>query len=465
MPNKNMEQRLVELRRRAQRQLGIEASESLESVSEEALHLLEELHIHQIELEIQNEDLRRTQQQLEASHEAYRALYEFAPTGYFTLTEEGLILQANPVAANQLGMTEPALLHQPLAHYVARESQEIFFKHRRWALKSKSRQACELELVRADGTPFYVHMESLPILEETGEYSLRTAIIDITERKHAEQENEQLLEVLQQKNQQVRALSRRLVEVQEVEQQRIAQELHDRVGQGLTAIGFHLEYLKGQVEKLLPEAQALHGHLGTTLELVAETTDRVRNLMTELRPPMLDEYGLLTTFEWYGEEFAKWSGVLVQVYGKEPAPRLPSQVENVLFRILQEVLTNVAKHAKASEVVVLLQPQAEFIRLIITDNGIGLEAARQDRAERQKSWGLQIMSERAEMIGGLCRIESQPGQGTRVTVEVPAGLEGEEREEKRREEKRREEKRRDYTQSNHKVGRSSRKGAKSQRND
>ena len=79
MPNKNMEQRLIELRQRAQRQMGIEASESLEFVSAEALYLLEELHIHQVELEIQNEDLRRIQQQLEATHEAYRALYEFAP--------------------------------------------------------------------------------------------------------------------------------------------------------------------------------------------------------------------------------------------------------------------------------------------------------------------------------------------------------------------------------------------------
>jgi two-component system sensor histidine kinase UhpB len=179
------------------------------------------------------------------------------------------------------------------------------------------------------------------------------------------------------------------------------------------------------VEQLLPEAQALHGHLGTTLELVSETTDRVRNVLTELRPPMLDEYGLLATLEWYGEEFAKWSGLSVQVYGQEPTPRLAPLTENTLLRILQEALTNVAKHAQASEVVVSLEPQADITRLIITDNGIGLEVTQQGQAEPQKSWGLQIMAERAEMVGGLCRIESQPGQGARVMVEIPAGLEEE----------------------------------------
>ncbi len=233
----------------------------------------------------------------------------------------------------------------------------------------------------------------------------------VTDQVAAALENARLYQQVQEQREQLRALSAHLAEVQESERQRLARELHDQVGQNLTALGLNLNL----VRSLLPSAEeAVQGRLADSLSLVEQTTERIRNVMAELRPPVLDDYGLMAALRWYGEQFAFRSGIQVTVAGEEPNPRLPLAVEGALFRIAQEALNNVAKHARAGRVTVSLETTAEAVRMQVRDNGIGFA-----RRGRPGGWGLLSMQERAEAVGGTCRVESLPHRGTTVTVEVP----------------------------------------------
>jgi signal transduction histidine kinase len=207
-----------------------------------------------------------------------------------------------------------------------------------------------------------------------------------------------------------------LAEVEEMQRQHLARELHDEVGQGLTALGLTLSIIKTQMPRNL--ASPLLTRLTDAVALVEKTGETIRNVMAELRPPVLDDYGLLSALRWYGAEFSRRTGIDVKVQGEEAAPRLGRPVELALFRIAQEALNNVAKHAGASEVVLREEAGPDTVRLVIIDNGLGFDQTRVGQPEGRYRWGLMNMKERAGAAGGSCRIESQSGHGTRVVVEV-----------------------------------------------
>jgi signal transduction histidine kinase len=223
-------------------------------------------------------------------------------------------------------------------------------------------------------------------------------------------------ERLQEYAERLRTLARRLVEVQESERREIARELHDGVGQSLTALGINLNLLRGH---LPAEARAgAEARLADSLQLVEQTVGSIRALMAELRPPVLDDYGLLAALRWYGEQVTGRAGLPVEVRGQEKAPRLPSATETVLFRIAQEALTNVVKHAQATRATVTVEETADRVRLTIADDGVGFDPAALPPLREPRGWGLLTMQERAEAVGGRFRVEAAPGQGTRVVVEV-----------------------------------------------
>jgi PAS domain S-box-containing protein len=249
--------------------------------------------------------------------------------------------------------------------------------------------------------------------------------IDITERVRVEEELRQYAERL-------RALAARLAGVAEAERQRLARELHDQVGQNLTALGINLNIVRAQ----MPEqaANSLHSRLDDSLSLVGQTAAQIRDVMANLRPPMLDDYGVVAALHWYGEQFARRTDIAIAMEGEEPVPRLATHVENALFRIAQEALTNVAKHAQATHVTVTVEVDSGTLRLVVADDGIGFDPSAlpfdsaQDKLragpahlaepDGGRGWGLLTMTERAEAVGGRCRIESYPGQGAQVIVEV-----------------------------------------------
>jgi signal transduction histidine kinase len=245
----------------------------------------------------------------------------------------------------------------------------------------------------------------------------------IADRKQAQTALQSLNETLEtqvaERTAKLRALSARLAEVQENERQRLARELHDQVGQLLTGVGFNLGFVQSQLPEEEPLAAIIQPRLAASISLVEQMVDHIRVVIADLRPPLLDEYGLGDALVSYAASFADLTGLSVTVTTEPLSARPARAVENALFRIAQEALNNVVKHAQASQVTISLEADEQTVRLIIADDGIGFSADALPGRTKTGGWGLLTMSERAEMFDALYHIESQPDQGTRVIVEAP----------------------------------------------
>jgi signal transduction histidine kinase/putative methionine-R-sulfoxide reductase with GAF domain len=238
-------------------------------------------------------------------------------------------------------------------------------------------------------------------------------------------QNAYLYEAESRAHEKMRGLSSRLAEVEEAERRRLAHELHDRVGQDLTALDISLDIVQRQVAATIDDpadAEAILARLEDAGELVRQTNRRIRDVMDDLRPPALEEYGLLAALRWYGTKFSHRTNVPLSITGPETVPRLAPVVETALFRVAQEALTNVARHADATQVTVRVAVDEGTLRLVVADDGVGLDLAALTQPGDRQRLGLQTMIERVEGIGGLFWIESEPHQGTQIAVEVP--LEG-----------------------------------------
>jgi signal transduction histidine kinase len=190
--------------------------------------------------------------------------------------------------------------------------------------------------------------------------------------------------------------------------------LHDVVGQNLAALRINLNIVK--IESAPAMAGGMGARLNDSLKLVEETIGSIRNVMTELRPAVLDDYGLTPVLRWYAEQFVERTGVVTTVIEQGPTRRLPPGVEEALFRIAQEALTNVAKYARAGKVLVTFDTTSNVSRLTIADDGCGFDPSALKQPAKDHGWGLMIMRERAAAVGAELSVESSPGQGTRVIV-------------------------------------------------
>jgi PAS domain S-box-containing protein len=232
---------------------------------------------------------------------------------------------------------------------------------------------------------------------------------DITEHKFAEN-------ALRDSGVQLHALSRRLVTLQEFERRELARELHDRVGQNLTALNINLTILR----TTLPSQASveLRDRLADSETLIELTTEAIRHVLTELRPPMLDDQGLLPALDWYAREISARTGVAVAVRNLESAERPTPEVEIALFRIAQEALNNVVKHAQASRVEIAFGRFGSEYVMSVQDDGVGFDAT-EEREAQHAGLGIVTMRERSQAIGGGFEVQTLPGSGTRLTVRVP----------------------------------------------
>lgn len=190
-----------ELRRHAEKKLG-ETAGSIEEISgmspEKMTSLIHELRVHQVELEMQNEELRRIQGELEKTRDRYSHLYDFAPVGYFTVSEKGIIDEVNLTGAAMIRIERSALIGKPFARFVLREDQDIFYKHRQRLLEAETPQSCELRLVNKDGHDFHARLECMLIKNKGDDSSqIRAAVSDITDRKLVEEHRDKLIADLQ----------------------------------------------------------------------------------------------------------------------------------------------------------------------------------------------------------------------------------------------------------------------------
>ncbi|HKB73423.1 MAG TPA: ATP-binding protein, partial [Burkholderiales bacterium] len=234
--------------------------------------------------------------------------------------------------------------------------------------------------------------------------------VDITERKQAEN-------ALRDSGVQLQALSRRLVELQESERKELARELHDRVGQSLTALKINIDILQPALASQ-GNAEVL-ARVADSAALLESTMDTIENVMSELRPPMLDDHGLAAALDWHARKFSARTGIAVAVRGSEPAVRPALQVEIALFRIAQEALNNVAKHARARRVEIALDHANGECVMSVQDDGVGFDGVEDAPDKPKPGLGMVTMRERAQAVGGHFEVQGLPDRGTQLTVRVP----------------------------------------------
>jgi signal transduction histidine kinase len=218
-------------------------------------------------------------------------------------------------------------------------------------------------------------------------------------------------------NSALRSLATRLTDVEEIERQRLARELHDRVGQDLGLLDVQLNIIKQELPAEL--ARQLASRFDDMLSLVSRVATHVYDVTSELRSPVLEEYGIIAALNGYGSKFTQRTGVRVIVTGDEKAKRPSRTVENTLLRISQEALANIAKYAHASLVTITVEQVAKSLRLTIQDDGVGFVVEEwQTPTDEGRGWGILSMRERAESINGRLEITSKASGGTRIFVEV-----------------------------------------------
>ena len=338
---------------------------------------------------------------LQGADHTYRVFVERMNEGAAVLSSGHTVLHCNARFARLLGTGLQSVIGSSMQGFVWPGDRARLNALLQLAAKKNCRG--EVRLQTQAGAPLPVHLSLNPLrLESTRAVCLIAS--DLSEAKRAEQE-------LRASSEQLRNLAARLLSVREEERTRIAREIHDELGQSLTAVKIDLAWL---ASRLSGRNGRMHERIRSTRQLADGIIHSVRRISTNLRPAVLD-LGLAAALEWQAQEFQTRTGIQCKL-------RLPARevgaphVSTALFRIFQETLTNVARHAKATRTEVVLHKQRDRLVLLIRDNGRGFDPA---DPSLLKSLGLLGMRERAAVLGGQVNVSSAPGKGTSVTAWIP----------------------------------------------
>ena len=343
------------------------------------------------------------------------AIIESALDAIITVDEGQKIVLFNRAAERMFHCPAQQALGQPLDRFLPQRFRAGHRQHIEnfGATRTSSRRMAGDRVIyalRADGEEF--PLEASISHAKEGSQELYTVILrDITERKQVEQ-------ALRASHDRLRELSAALQSVREEEKTRIARELHDELGQALTAMKMDLAAIRVELQPGQIEAMQKAENMKTLIEA---TVKSMRRIASDLRPLMLDDLGLIPTIEWLVKDFSQRNGIEVELTIADREIETGSQTDTALFRILQEALTNVARHARASKVRITLTLIEGKVHLGISDNGLGFE---QPASGATGHFGLLGIKERAALLGGQVSIHSEPGAGTTVEVDVPATPQG-----------------------------------------
>jgi PAS domain S-box-containing protein len=347
---------------------------------------------------------KRTEDLLRINTAEVQDLYNNAPCCYHSLDAKGQFVRINETGLRWLGYQRDEIIGVlSFTDVISQESAETFRINFPKLLEQGWVRNLAFEMVRKDGSRFPAIVNSEAIRDGEGNYLMsRSMIFDATENKRTEEK--------------LKKYARRLIVMEEELRKKIAMDLHDDIAQVLSALGLQLAHisnnLKGEPENNLRQV------LEDSRKLTKDVSRSVRDLMVELRPTQLDEYGLVTAIRSHVEHYANRIGVVVAVNVDPEVPRLTAKKETAIFRITQEALQNVAKHAAATKVTISLTRVGEIVRLTIADDGKGFAAQDTSPLPTVSGWGLTIMRERAELVGGSFRVDSDLGRGTTIMVEI-----------------------------------------------
>ncbi len=398
-----------DLRKRAEEFL-VKKSSAVEIIKPgDVMDLVEDLRIHQVELEMQNQELRRAYEELEESKTLYSDLYDFAPVGYATLDENNLISRINLAGSELLGIERRRLLKMRFSRFITADYADRFYQHRKRCFETRERQTCDLKLKRFDNSILHVRMESIAAPDDQGDLNrIRTAIIDITGIKMADER--------------IMALSRDLLWAQENERKMISMELHDRIAQDLSAAKMEVDAILCEPAAISPE---LKNRLSEVSGIIRRAVSAVRDLSYDLRPPTFERTGIASAVRGYSEEFSEKTGIVVEFssVGMEGI-ELDDLTRINLWRLLQEGLNNMRKHAEASNARISLSYAYPNIILRIMDDGKGFDMGERNASMIPgKRMGLRSMEERVRLLRGAMEISSRPGLGTKILIRLPYGKE------------------------------------------
>jgi signal transduction histidine kinase len=381
--------------------------------------LLHELQVHQIELEMQNDQLRLAHNSLEEQRDRYLELYDFAPCGYITLSDAGLIEEINLTGAGLLREERRHLDKRRFARFIVEEDKDRWYRFFIHAMKNDTKNSCELSLRRNDGQLFEARLECIRMVKADSSKQLRISIIDQTDSKQIQiaiDKNVSELEEAQQVNEksriELRGLARRNESVREDERKHIAREVHDELGQLLTGLQMNVSMLSSTFGQYDP---ALNEQLQVTLEMASQSLAVARNVAAALRPASLD-MGIVSAIEWLIEKFSKNTSINCEIHILDINHdiALDENTRNILFRIAQESLTNIVRHAKATKVDIEMGQHDKCFYLEIKDNGSGFD---QDTI-RSGAFGLVGIRERVLSLDGTLTIQSAQGKGTAINVRL-----------------------------------------------
>jgi PAS domain S-box-containing protein len=355
---------------------------------------------------------KRYETALRESEEKYRDLYNHAPDMYHSINRDGIIIDCNDTEATMLGYAKEEIIGMHIADFLTEESRKTYDREFSTLTGHRALYGLEREFVRKDGTSFLASLNVFIEVDGAGEL-VRTKTIarDITELKRVETE-------LRRSREELRSLSAHIQSAREEERGNIAREIHDELGQVLSKLKLDLAWTK----KRLPlEQKPLLEKTDTMTDLVDSTIKTVQKISSELRPGVLDYLGLAAAIEWQATEFRERTGIACTAAIAPDLVVEDKDVSTAVFRIFQETLTNIIRHAKASRVDVELKQEDENLTLEIRDNGVGIV---EDTISNPASFGIMSMRERARHLGGRVTITGEPGKGTTVLVRIPLGGSG-----------------------------------------
>jgi PAS domain S-box-containing protein len=361
-------------------------------------------------LEAEIAEHQRTAEALQVSEERYRRLVETMNEGLAVQDEKGVLTYVNDKLCDMVGYGRDEVIGRPAAEFFTAQGRQVYAEQmvRR---RSGHEEPYEATLARKDGQEVHTVISPRALLGEDGRMKGSFALVmDITERKRAE-------EALRESEEQLRRLSYEILTIQETERRRISRELHDQLGQDLTLAKLMLR----SVEKALPnDWEAARDECEDLLEFIDQVIENVRRLSRDLSPAILEDVGLSAALQWLTETFAENTGLRVRSDIAHIDHLVSKHAHIMLYRVLQEALTNIAKHAGAQNVHVEIRADDDRVYFSVEDDGEGIESERTGaRDGTQQGLGITIMDERVRFLGGALDIESSPGKGTRVSFTMP----------------------------------------------
>ena len=346
---------------------------------------------------------------LRQNEQRYRTLFSKATDGILLLDTEGNIVDVNDSFARMHGYAIDELLKMNLRDLDTAEGLALVPERLQRILQGET-IGFEVEHYHKDGHILPLDVAASAIDIDGTLYALAFHR-DITERRRAEQ-------ALKRSQQELRGLSKAANEALESERRRTARELHDELGQSLTALKMDLESLRSALPPSQPD---LGERVRSMHALLDGTIAATRRIAADLRPLMLDDLGLAAALDWLTHNFSTHTGIATDLIIDDTVAQVPEPIASAMYRITQESLTNVAKYAQATTAEIRLERDGDWVQLLVRDNGRGIQAADQDK---RGTFGLLGIRERVTLLGGEVAIKGESGQGSEVRARIPLAAAG-----------------------------------------